>query len=49
MDTIRELFDFLRKRKKYYLFPLMFVFVALGGLLVLSSGSAVMPFLYALF
>jgi hypothetical protein len=49
METIRELFAFLRQRKKYYLFPLVFVFVALGGLLILSGGSAVTPFLYALF
>ena len=49
METIRELLAFLRKRKKYYLYPLVFVFFALGGLLVLSSGSAVTPFLYALF
>jgi hypothetical protein len=48
MDTIRELFDFLRRRKKYYLFPLVFVFFAIGGLLALS-GSAATPFLYALF
>lgn len=49
METIKELFFFLKVRKKYFLFPLVFVCVVLGGLLVLGSGSAITPFIYALF
>jgi hypothetical protein len=36
-------------RKKYWLFPIIFVMLLLGGLLVLTQGSAVAPFIYTLF
>ena len=49
MSFIAELWAFLRMRKKYWLVPIMFVFVLFGGLLVLSHGSAVAPFIYTLF
>ena len=49
MSFIAELWAFMRMRKKYWLMPIMFVFVLFGGLLVLSHGSAVAPFIYTLF
>ena len=49
MSFIAELWTFLRMRKKYWLLPVMFMFVLFGGLLVLSHGSAVAPFIYTLF
>jgi hypothetical protein len=44
-----ELFRFLGSRKKYWLMPVAVMTVGLGGLVVLSQGSVVAPFIYALF
>ncbi len=49
MSFLREFFDFLRERRKYWLAPVMVLLVALGGLVVLAKGSAVAPFIYTLF
>lgn len=49
MTVVLELFDFMRARKKLWLLPLMMLFVVVGGLLVLSQGSVVAPFIYSLF
>jgi hypothetical protein len=49
MDFIRELWAFLRVRKKLWLAPLIAVMVLLGGLLVLAKGSVLAPFIYTLF
>ena len=49
MDFIKELFTFLRARKKLWLFPIILLMVALGGLLLLAQGSVVAPFIYTLF
>jgi len=49
METIIELLAFLQKRKKYYLYPIMFILLALGGLFIFSGGSALTPFIYVLF
>ena len=49
MSFIAELWAFLSMRKKYWLLPIMVMFVLFGGLLVLSQGSAVAPFIYTLF
>jgi hypothetical protein len=49
LDIIRELFQFLRVRKKYWLMPIVLSLFVLGGLLVLAKGSAVAPFIYTLF
>jgi hypothetical protein len=49
MSFIAELWAFMRMRKKFWLLPIMFMFVLFGGLLVLSHGSAVAPFIYTLF
>ena len=45
----RELWAFLRSRKKFWLLPVLFVLALVGGLLVLAEGSAVAPFIYTIF
>ena len=49
MEFIRELLQFLKARKKFWLLPIIIVMVLFGGLLVLAQGSAVAPFIYTLF
>lgn len=46
---IREFWDFLRVRKKYWLAPIVLFLLLLGGLLVFAKGSALAPFIYSLF
>lgn len=48
-DLVKDLFAFMRERKKYWLVPIMVVMVLLGVVLVLAQGSALAPFIYALF
>jgi hypothetical protein len=49
LSLIKEFWDFLKVRKKWWLFPIaLFLFLA-GALLVLSQGSALAPFIYTLF
>lgn len=49
MRLIKELWAFMRARKKYWLVPVMVVMLIVGGLLVLAKGSAIAPFIYTLF
>ena len=49
MSFLKELWRFLRVRKKFWLLPLIIMMLMLGGLLVLVQGSAVAPFIYTLF
>ena len=49
MEMIKELWAFLRARKKYWLWPIFVVMALLGLLIVLAQGSAVAPFIYTLF
>ena len=49
MSFIKELWAFLRTRKKYWLWPIVIVMALLGVLIVLAQGSAVAPFIYTLF
>jgi len=49
LDLIKDLWAFMRERKKFWLAPIIFVLVLLGGLIVLAQGSAVAPFIYTLF
>lgn len=46
---VKELWKFMRVRKKFWLLPILIVMGTLGGLLVLVQGSAVAPFIYTLF
>ena len=49
MEFIKELWTFLKVRKKLWLAPIIFVMLILGGLLVLAQGSVVAPFIYTIF
>ncbi|HWA38243.1 MAG TPA: DUF5989 family protein [Burkholderiales bacterium] len=49
MSMIRELWAFMRARKKYWLWPIFAMMALLGVLIVLAQGSAVAPFIYTLF
>jgi hypothetical protein len=44
-----EFWEFLKVRKKYWLLPIVFILLALGALMILTEGSALAPFIYALF
>jgi hypothetical protein len=46
---IRDLWAFMRARKKFWLLPILIMMALLGGLLVLTQGSVVAPFIYTIF
>ena len=49
MKFLKELWAFLRHRKKLWLAPIIIVLLILGGLLILAQGSVVAPFIYTIF
>lgn len=49
LDLLKDLWAFMRERKKYWLAPIIVILVLLGALIVLSQGSVVAPFIYTLF
>ena len=49
MSFLAEIWMFMRVRKKFWLLPILIMMVLLGGLIVMTKGSAIAPFLYALF
>jgi len=49
MSFLKEFWEFLIIRKKYWLFPIIIVLVLFAGLIILSQGSAVAPFIYTIF
>jgi hypothetical protein len=49
IEFIKDLWDFMRERKKFWLAPIIIVLVLLGVLIVMAQGSAVAPFIYTLF
>jgi hypothetical protein len=49
MSFIKELWRFLKVRKKFWLVPIFIAMLVLGGLLVFAQGSAIAPFIYTLF
>ena len=49
MSFVAELWEFLRVRRKFWLMPIVIMMLILGGLVVLTKGSAVAPFIYTLF
>tara|TARA_B100001121_G_scaffold303412_1_gene317357 strand:+ start:474 stop:623 length:150 start_codon:yes stop_codon:yes gene_type:complete len=49
MNFIKEFWEFLKVRKKYWLLPIIVVLFLFGGIIVLSQGSAVAPFIYTIF
>jgi hypothetical protein len=49
MSFLAELWHFMRVRKKYWLLPIVLMMALFGGLIVLTQGSAVAPFIYTVF
>jgi hypothetical protein len=49
MDFIKDLWGFMKVRKKFWLLPIILVLILFGALIVLTSGSAIAPFIYAVF
>ncbi len=49
LEFVKDLWAFMRERKKFWLAPIIVVLVLLGGLIVFAQGSAVAPFIYTLF
>ena len=49
MEILRELFDFAKTHKKIWLLPILLFVLMLGALLVATQGSAIAPFIYAVF
>ncbi len=49
MWFVKEIWDFMKVRKKFWLLPILIMMVLLGGLLVLTKGSAIAPFIYTIF
>jgi uncharacterized protein DUF5989 len=49
VSFLADFWDFMRERKKYWLFPIILMTLLFGGLIFLTQGSAVAPFLYTLF
>jgi len=49
MSFVKEFWEFLKVRKKYWLFPILLVLTIFGALIILSQGSTIAPFIYAVF
>tara|TARA_B100000795_G_scaffold219983_1_gene174383 strand:+ start:758 stop:907 length:150 start_codon:yes stop_codon:yes gene_type:complete len=49
MNFLKEFLEFIKERKKYWLIPILIILVLFGGLIILSQGSAIAPFIYTLF
>ena len=49
MEFLKEFWEFLKIRKKYWLLPILIVLVLFGGLIILSQGSVIAPFIYTIF
>tara|TARA_B100000767_G_scaffold263451_1_gene277243 strand:- start:138 stop:287 length:150 start_codon:yes stop_codon:yes gene_type:complete len=49
MSFIKEFWVFLNERKKFWLWPIILLLLSIGGLVVVSSGSSLSPFIYAIF
>jgi hypothetical protein len=49
LDLAKDIWDFLKVRKKFWLAPLIIMIVLMGALLVLTHGTVVAPFIYSIF
>ena len=49
LDLFKDLWDYMKLRKKFWMLPIVILLILLGALLVLAQGSAVAPFIYTLF
>lgn len=49
MDFLKDLFDFIKERKKYWLVPIIFILLILGLIIIVGGNSALAPFIYTIF
>lgn len=49
LDLLKDLWAFMRERKKFWLAPIILVMILLGGLVILAQGSSLAPFIYTIF
>jgi hypothetical protein len=49
MDFLKDLWGFLKVRKKYWMLPIIIILLLFGALIVLTTGTAIAPFIYTLF
>ena len=49
MDFLKELWEFMKIRKKYWLLPIILMLILFGGIIILSQGTVVAPFIYTIF
>ena len=49
IDLVKDIWDFLKVRKKFWLAPLIITIVLMGGLIIFTQGSVVAPFIYTIF
>lgn len=49
VEFLKELWDFMRTRKKFWLLPIILVLLLFGALIVLTTGTAIAPFIYTIF
>jgi hypothetical protein len=49
LELLKDLWDFMRERKKFWLAPIILMLLLLGALIVLTQGSAIAPFIYTIF
>ena len=49
MDFLSDLWGFLKERKKFWLLPVILTLLVIGGLIILTSGTAIAPFIYTIF
>lgn len=49
MDFLKDLWGFLKERKKFWLLPIIIILLFFGAVIVFTSGSAIAPFIYTIF
>ena len=49
MEFLKDLWGFLRQRKKFWLLPMIIILLSFGAIMVFAAGSAIAPFIYSLF
>ena len=49
LDLVKDIWDYLKVRKKYWLAPLIITIVLMGALIVFTQGSVIAPFIYSIF
>ncbi len=49
LELLKDIYDFLKVRKKYWLAPLIITIVLMGSLIIFTQGSVIAPFIYSIF